>query len=257
MKIALLHLDLAAGPREENKRKLEEGMESACQEGADWIVTPEAALEGYFYKTLTKDGAFPVWTPDFLRDFQMMAELHHCDLFVCGGERDPWDGKAYASCFWIGKQGEIARLHRKMYSHQTGMEAWMTLGNRTLVSDIGGIRVGILICADAYYQHPADMMRIKGAELLLVPAGWPPGACCPDPPKVWETLGKRTGAVVAVCNQTGAHREMDMTKGKSAVIERGHVRFSYAGRPAVLLFDYDPAVKTVTSEEFLIKEVNE
>lgn len=254
MRMGLLHLDLAAGPVEENHKKLEAGIKRAAECGADWIITPEAAVEGYFYRMLHNDASLPVWTPLRLRDFQMWAELLQVDVFLAGGERDPWDGKDYAALYWIGKHGELARLHRKMYSHQTGMEAWMSLGRLAGVEEIGGVRTGVLICSDAYYKHPADMMRLKGAEVVLVPAGWPPGACCPDPPKVWERCSERTGAAVVVCNQTGKHPEMNMTEGKSAVVEDGKVRFSYSGRPAVLLFDYDVKEKRVLSSQFIVKE---
>ncbi len=49
MRIALLHLNLAAGPREKNEKLLLEAVEGAAKEGATVVVTPETALEGYYF----------------------------------------------------------------------------------------------------------------------------------------------------------------------------------------------------------------
>lgn len=49
MKIALLHLDVAEGPETRNGRTIISAAGEAVSRGADWIVTPETALQGYFF----------------------------------------------------------------------------------------------------------------------------------------------------------------------------------------------------------------
>lgn len=49
MKIALLHLDVAEGPETRNRRSIISAAGEAVSRGADWIVTPETALQGYFF----------------------------------------------------------------------------------------------------------------------------------------------------------------------------------------------------------------
>lgn len=49
MKIALLHLDLAGGPRDKNESLLLHASKRAAEKGASIIVTPETALEGYYF----------------------------------------------------------------------------------------------------------------------------------------------------------------------------------------------------------------
>lgn len=255
MKIALLHLDLAGGPEVRNRRRIFSAARQAAEAGAHWIVTPESALEGYFFKRDHPNAPVPIRGSGDFPPFWALAAKASAHLFLCCAERDAESGEDFNACFHIRPDGTCVRAHRKMYSHQSGAEKWLSQGDRTDVSCIGGVRVGVLICSDAYYRHPADMMRLKGAEMILVPAAWPPGACCPDPPAVWETCSQRAGAAVVVCNQTGRYEGMDMTTGKSAVIEGGKMLFSYQGAPAILLFDYDEKRKRVQSRAFRVLEV--
>ena len=45
MKIALFHLDVAEGPETRNRRSIISAAGEAVSRGADWIVTPETALQ--------------------------------------------------------------------------------------------------------------------------------------------------------------------------------------------------------------------
>ena len=49
MKIALLHLDVAVGPRAVNLSRIVDAVTRAADAGATWIVTPEPALQSYFF----------------------------------------------------------------------------------------------------------------------------------------------------------------------------------------------------------------
>lgn len=48
MKIAFLHFDFCGGPQSANTEKILHGMKIAAAAGAEWILTPEMALQGYF-----------------------------------------------------------------------------------------------------------------------------------------------------------------------------------------------------------------
>ena len=51
MKILLCHLTLSMGPLEENLKILERAVQIAGEVKADWVITPETAVQGYhFYK---------------------------------------------------------------------------------------------------------------------------------------------------------------------------------------------------------------
>ena len=49
MKIALCHLELSCGPQERNLQILEQAVRIAAEQGADWVLTPEMAVQGYYF----------------------------------------------------------------------------------------------------------------------------------------------------------------------------------------------------------------
>lgn len=49
MRIALLHLDLSGGLEERNLALLQHAITLAAEAGADWVITPEMAVQGYFF----------------------------------------------------------------------------------------------------------------------------------------------------------------------------------------------------------------
>ena len=251
MKIALLHLDIAEGPAARNEKILLFAIRQAREAGADWVGTPETAREGYFFYKRNPE-ALAQMAPHEERNlepFSTLAKEKHITLFLSAAEKAE-TGEAYNSCFIIGPDGKEIGCHRKMYSHQSGAEGWLTLGKEAKVFDLRGVKMGLFVCADAYYEKSCQMVREGGAELVLVSAAWPPGECCKDPVAIWKRTSLWTGCPVCICNQTGKHDTMDMTIGESAVLENGTCLFSYHGKPAILLWEFDSREKRVLSNEF-------
>lgn len=240
MRIALLHLNLAAGPREKNEKLLLEAVEGAAKEGATVVVTPETALEGYYFYERNKKalGKVPVHDSEEFLPFLRLAMEMGISIFLSAVEKMP-DGRAYNSCFFLSPHGEERGVHRKMYSPQIGAEEWITLGDRIHLFPVGAIKAGLLVCADVYYEKPCIAMKEAGADLVFVSAAWPPASCCPDPVAVWRNASIRCGCPVIVCNQTGKYEKMDMTIGDSAILSEGKCVFSYHGNPSMILFDCD------------------
>ena len=56
MKIALCHLEISRGPEHKNIELLENAVRIAADNGAKWVVTPETAVQGYyFYKPMPEE----------------------------------------------------------------------------------------------------------------------------------------------------------------------------------------------------------
>ncbi len=258
MKIALLHLDLAGGPVETNEKILLAAVRQAAEAGADWVVTPETAREGYFfYKKDPKAlRAMALHRNDDFQPFLDIAREKGITLFLSAAEKVA-EGKAYNSCFILSPEGKAIGCHRKMYSHQCGAEGWISLDDKAEVYELSGVRTGLFVCADAYYERPCELVKQVGADLVVVSAAWPPGECCREPKKVWQRTSLWTGSPVCVCNQTGRYDSMDMTVGESAVLDGGECLFAYHGAPAILLWDFDEKEKRVASKEFSVVPFSE
>ena len=73
--------------------------------------------------------------------------------------------------------------------------------------------MGLLICSDSYYALPARVTALKGAELIFVPANWPPGGL--DPCALWRQRAKENGIYLVAVNRGGQDRQMDCRAARS------------------------------------------
>ena len=89
MKIALLHFDLANGPKKKNKKKLLQGIKEASSHGAGWILTPETALEGYFFYKNDKNAPkkMSIRKQEDFKEFYEIAEQKQITLFLSAAEK--------------------------------------------------------------------------------------------------------------------------------------------------------------------------
>ncbi|MDU2066088.1 MAG: carbon-nitrogen hydrolase family protein [Sporomusaceae bacterium] len=251
MRIALLHLDLGAGPEEKNIALLTKALTMAAEAGATWIVTPETAMQGYFFSYQKAPASISVQPALNMEPLQTLAAQYQVVLFLCCAETDAKTGINYNSCLVIDEQGVVIGRHRKLHSHGQGAERWATKGTDLVAFPCGNITVGILICADSYFEANARLLQAQGAQAIVVPAAWPPGDCGGPPVIAWERCSAASGLPVWICNQTGRGEVMDMTKAESAVIDQGKLQFAYSGlAEAILLFEWDEMEQRLLSTEF-------
>ena len=89
MKIALLHLDVAEGPETRNRRSIISAAGEAVSRGADWIVTPETALQGYFF--YDNNGKLPSFSEKQLSRYMFFAGRNKADMFLSApGKESFW-----------------------------------------------------------------------------------------------------------------------------------------------------------------------
>jgi omega-amidase len=84
---------------------------------------------------------------------------------------------------------------------------------------VDGLRVGLLVCADAYGPGPTGHLQARGAELLVSAAAWAPGPH--GPAGEWEDRTRQTGLPLLVCNRTGADPVLSFEQAVSVVVRDG------------------------------------
>lgn len=252
MRIALLHLDLGNGPLGKNLLLLEQAASTAAAHGAQWVVTPETALQGYFFYQNDPQASIPVQPQAELVSLQQLALQKKLVLFLGCAEKDEVSGELFNSCLVVGVDGKICGRHRKIHSHGKGAEGWTTRGSELQPVPCGEVTAGVLICADSYFEKNALQLKKEGAQMLVVPAAWPPGHCGGPPEEAWKRCSRESGLPVCVCNQTGQGGNLDLSQAQSAVVTDGEVRMAYAGKPAILLFDWEEASGKVGKDSFQI-----
>ena len=245
-KIALLHLETVPGAIDRNRYLIVEAIKHAAAINAQWIVTPELAVCGLqFAHTVGSDWIQPQPDPWMQQVCRLVKTLKRTVFLGCP-ERE--GRRFYNSVFVIGPTGEIVGQHRKLNVVSDSL-SWSNPGDRVAPIECDGIKVGVLICSDAYTSNIARALKFEGAEMLVSPASWGPGIHGPN--GEWAQRSHETGLPVIVCNRTGAEKTLDFWKAPSVVVKNGDRLLSHASdRSAVLTFDWDFSNMVPSSAHF-------
>ena len=250
-RVALLHLSVVPGAIERNRSVLEDAVKHAAASGAQWIITPELATCGLqFARIIGIDWIEP--QPDaWMKRFCRLVRGLKRTVFIGCPERD--SGRLYNSVFVIDSRGEIIGKHRKINVKSDSL-SWSSPGETVVPLQCDGLKVGLLVCADAFTPGIAGALKSGGAQILVSPSSWGPGIHGPN--GEWEERTRETGLPLIVCNRTGAEKTLDFRKAQSLVVKNGRRLLSHASeQSAVLVFDWNSTnmtpLSTVYKTEFL------
>lgn len=85
MKIALCHLELSCGPQERNLQILEQAVRVAAEQGADWVLTPEVAVQGYYFYRIDENAVVAPQPSPELESLRKLCCEYGITLFLgCG-----------------------------------------------------------------------------------------------------------------------------------------------------------------------------
>lgn len=181
LKICVAQLNFVVGDLAGNAQKIIDSARTAYAEGARLLLTPELAICGYAAEDLFLRPAFIAACEDAVRTVaRELADLK--DLTVVVGHPSGSDSRSRsvavpnrhnaASVWCEGRQ--VARYaKRELPNYQVFDERrYFTPGDSSCVFEAGApgsrVRVGLLICEDAWFEQPAKLACEAGAELLAV-----------------------------------------------------------------------------------------
>ena len=239
IRIGFLHLSPKPGALVANQDRLREGVREAIDQGATWVLTPELSTSGYtFHDTLGLDWISP--NPDhFAYELAAIAASRGISLFFATAEREAVSGLLYNSMLvYDGKRGFVGS-HRKIATLKVGSEAWASAGSAaTGVQLAGGIKVGLLVCADACLARLGAEMKGMDADILISAANWAPGEW--GPAGEWEAMSASTGLPLFVCNRTGEDAVLSFSAAETVIIADGVRQLSFSSsNPSLVLVDWE------------------
>lgn len=251
LKIALCHFEWSMGPLQKNIELLLAALEEAGKRGANWIITPETSLQGYYFHRIDAAAKVEVQPAAYMAKVVEMLKKYHMYLFLGCGEYVPEDACNYNIQAIIGPEGKLLGKHKKTHAYGQS-EEWAACGDSYEVFEVNGLKVAPLVCADAWYPETWESVKEQGAELVVDVAAWPPTEVCGNPlPKWLENSGEYEIPLI-LCNQTGLNPWMDMTVGQSVFIDRGELCLEYNGAPALLLFDLNEKTLRTENKTFAV-----
>lgn len=255
-KIALLHFNFIENRAEVNLAKLKKGIRFAAEHGAQFIVTPEMSVQGYHFMRFGRADTVADNVEEQIADIMDLAREYKLHIFLGTAVLDKVGGKPTNSLLAISPAGKITGRHDKLTIHSLS-ELWAEAGKGNHVADCDGLKVGLLVCADAWFDKNAAELKELGAEAVVVSAAWPPGFGGP-PENAWARCSKASGMLpVIVCNQTGHDGYLNCNIAMSAVLTNGELRLSYSSPDeALLMTEIDFKTGKLSGDSFEVYRYN-
>ncbi|MEW2559824.1 MULTISPECIES: carbon-nitrogen hydrolase family protein [Streptomyces] len=245
MRTALLQSSGRPGSVEGNLKVLDEAAASAAAAGAALLAAPEMFLTGY---AIGDDIARLAEEADG-EGADAVAEIavRH-GLAVAYGYPERSGDTVFNSAQLISADGTRLANYRKTHLFGCFERDHFTPGEQPVVqAELGGLRVGLMICYDVEFPENVRAHALAGTDLLLVPtAQMHPFQFVAEslvPVRAWENQ-----MYVAYVNRVGQEGEFDFV-GLSVLAGPDGVARARAGRGAdLVLADVDPAFLAASRE---------
>ncbi|MFJ4847690.1 MULTISPECIES: carbon-nitrogen family hydrolase [unclassified Streptomyces] len=218
--------------------------------GSDLVVLPELWPVGAFAADLFEAEAEPLDGPTAQ---VMSAAALDAGVWLHAGsvvERAA-DGSLYNTSLLFSPDGELRASYRKIhrFGFDRGEAVLMSGGDRIVTTRVQGVGVGLATCYDLRFPEQFRLLVDAGAELVVLPAGWPARRR-----EHWTLLARaravESQAFVLACGTAGTHAGVELA-GHSLVVDPWGVVLAEAG-PAeeVLTVDLDPGLVAKTRADF-------
>ena len=239
MKIAAVQMDLSITDNAGNVARMIDQLRITTREGARLSIFPECAVPGYCFGSLAEARPYaePIEGPSVRAMTAACLELNSYAVFGML-ERD--GERVFNVAVLTGPQGVIG-VYRKVHLPYLGIDMFTTPGDRPFaIHEVEGVRIGMLICYDAAFPEAARALALQGADLIVLPTNWPPGAetmaSCSIPCRAMENQ-----VYFAAVNRVGQERGFQFIGESSLCAPNGQVLTKAAGTdPAILYTEVDP-----------------
>jgi len=185
LNVALAQINATVGDFDGNLRLLHDAARAAHAAGARLVVAPELALSGYPPEDLLLRPSFMAACEQTLA--ALAAALADCaglHLVVGHPQQAPGPGDLRSRSQFVPRRYNAASVlaggrvvatycKRELPNYQVFDERRYFVSGRDaglgpVVFEVQGVRVGLLICEDAWFDEPARAARAAGAQLLAV-----------------------------------------------------------------------------------------
>jgi predicted amidohydrolase len=239
MKIAAVQMDVRLGDVDANLGRIVEKLRETRREGATLSVFPECAVTGYCFESLAEARPFAQSVPGPATQRIASACREHGGFAVFGMLEADGD-RVFNAAVLVGGEGVIGN-YRKVHLPFLGVDMFTTYGDRPFaVHDVGGIRVGMNICYDAAFPEAARALALLGADLIVLPTNWPPGAQCVSQHSI-NSRAMENAVYYAAVNRVGSERGFEFIGGSSICDPGGRTLARSTGTGEEILYaEIDP-----------------
>ena len=219
-KLSAIQLNSITGNVQANIEKVEDLIKQNIESDVDILVLPEVWTVGWDCEQFSKS-AEHVANSSVINFLSNIAQRYNVNILGGSFIRKDDNGKLYNSCPVFNRKGELTAIYNKnhLYSYCGCTEGnYITAGEKGLLLDIEGTKIGISICYDIRFPEIYREYRKANADLLINMAAW--GVSKPIP---WETLTKARAienqAYMVALTQSGRVNEKTTNIGHSRIID--------------------------------------
>ncbi|UUN25765.1 carbon-nitrogen hydrolase family protein [Streptomyces sp. FIT100] len=237
LRTALLQSSGTPGDIAKNLELLDTHAARAAAAGAGLLIAPEMYLTGYAIGDAVPRLAEPAGGPS-AQAVAAIAARHGIAVVYGYPERD--EEAVYNAAQLIGPDGERLANYRKTHLFGCFEQEWFTPGDEPVVqAELGGLRIGLLICYDVEFPENVRAHALAGTELLAVPTAlMNPFQFVAE--KLLPVRAFESQMYVAYANRTGPEGEFDFA-GLSCLAGPDGIARARAGHGEELVVaDADP-----------------
>jgi predicted amidohydrolase len=166
MKIAIYQSDGVPGSKDANLKLLHKAAQSVAEQGAQLLICPEMFLSGYNIG----DAVFEMAEPADGPAFQTAAVIaREAGIALIYGYPERKEDLVYNSAILIDRNGTHLANYRKTHLYGPEENRLFQKGNEFVITELEGVKIGILICYDVEFPEAVRTLALAGASLVAVP----------------------------------------------------------------------------------------
>jgi predicted amidohydrolase len=216
IKIAGVQMNVSFADKTANLERIIKSTEAAALDGAKLVAFPECAIPGYCFESRDEALPFAETIPGPATE-QLSAVCRRFDVSVIVGLLERDGDRLFNACVLVGPRG-VSGSYRKVHLPYLGVDRFTTPGDRPFaVTDAGNLRIGMSICYDLAFPETARVLALEGADLIVLPTNWPPGAEC-TADFVVNTRALENKVYFMAVNRVGVERGFEFI-GKSKICD--------------------------------------
>lgn len=175
MQISCVQTDVQIADPVANRAAMAKFIAAEAQQGSRLVVFPECFITGYCFDSLEEAmQQAELMNGDSVQHATELCRTHNC--FTVFGMLEKDGSRLFNVVALIGPNGLIGS-YRKVHLPWLGVDRFTTPGDRPFeVFEADGVRIGMLICYDGGFPEASRVLGIRGADIILLPTNWPPGA---------------------------------------------------------------------------------
>jgi 5-aminopentanamidase len=240
MQIAAVQMDVKIGDVAANSKRMADFVRHNASGGTKLSVFPECAATGYCFDSLEEGRKYGETFKGGSVE-TLTAACRETNSYAVYGTLEKTDTELFNACVLVGPQGLIAN-YRKTHLPWLGIDKFTNYNTRPFdVHEVEGVRIGMNICYDSGFPESSRCLALLGADLVVLPTNWPPGAECLAEHAI-RTRAMENGIYYLAVNRVGEERGTTFIGRSSICAPNGDVMaMASPQHEEILIAEIDPA----------------